>query len=367
MNELTNLIGLAGYSIIFAKNKAMDRNKLSRIYLIVLMIAIFVVYTYRKNQPHEMVVRGTTMGGTIGYTVKYLDKQQRNLKPQIDSLLADFNQALSTYVPDSEISLFNQTGKHSFKQPYFYEVLEASRVVYEKTNGAFDPTVGPLINAWGFGEGGFMGPDSAQVDSLLQFVGFDKLSFDSSEVRTSQTGLKLNFSAIAKGQAIDVVVNWLLSQGLENCMVEIGGEVHARGQNLDGDAWVIGIEVPDEQRIGGIFDAVRLENAGLATSGNYRNFRVLEDGRKVAHTINPKTGFPQMQTLLSATVVAPNCMLADGYATACMVLGKDKSIELIEADPNLECYLIFADENGHIDTYISGGLRGKTVKTEKSE
>lgn len=353
-------------SIIFAKNKGMDRNKRSRIYLIVLMITIFVVYTYRQNQPKEVLVQGTTMG-TIAYNIKYLDKKKRNFKVQIDSLLKDFNQALSTYIPTSEISTFNKEGRVNFKLPYFYDVLEASKTVSEATEGAFDPTVGPLIDAWGFGDGKFIGPDSAQVDSLLEYVGLNKIKFDSNYAAMTVPGVKLNFSAIAKGQAIDVVAEWLASQGLENFMVEIGGEVRALGKNLEGDYWTIGIEIPDEKRIGNLFDALYLENQGMATSGNYRNFRILEDGRKVAHTIDPLTGFPKMQTLLSATVLAPNCMLADAYATACMVLGKDKSIELVESNSSLECYLIYADENGETATYLSSGLKGKTIKTESSD
>lgn len=344
----------------------MDRNKRSRIYLIVLMLSIFAVYTYRENRPKEVLVQGTTMG-TIAYNVKYLDRKQRNFKKQIDSLLQDFNQALSTYIPDSEISTFNLKGKVNFQLPYFYDVLEASKSVNEATDGAFDPTVGPLIDAWGFGDGKFIGPDSSQVDSLMEFVGLDKINFDNNYAVKTVPGVKLNFSAIAKGQAIDVVGDWLSTQGLKNYMVEIGGEVRARGKNIEGAYWTIGIEVPDEKRIGGLFDALHLENQGMATSGNYRNFRVLEDGRKVAHTINPSTGYPKMQTLLSATVLAPNCMLADAYATACMVLGKERSIALIESDPTLECYLIYADENGDTQTYLSKGLEGKTIKTKSSE
>ncbi|HEY9116836.1 MAG TPA: FAD:protein FMN transferase [Roseivirga sp.] len=344
----------------------MDRNKRSRIYLIVLMLAIFAVYTYRKNQPKEVELRGTTMG-TIAYNVKYLDKDQRNFKVQIDSLLKDFNQALSTYIPNSEISVFNNEGQVSFSFPYFFEVLEASKQVYEKTNGAFDPTVGPLIDAWGFGAGGFIGPDTSQVDSLRTYIGFEKLSFDEQVISSSKAGIQLNFSAIAKGQAIDVVANWLSDQGLDNYMVEIGGEVRASGKNLQNDLWTIGIEVPNERRIGEVFDAIYLENQGMATSGNYRNFKVLEDGRKVAHTIDPRTGFPKMQTLLSATVLAPNCMLADAYATACMVLGKEASIALINSDPTLECYLIFANEDGSMDTYLSPGLKGKTYNAENAD
>lgn len=337
----------------------MDRNKKSRIYLIVLLIVLFVVYTYRQNQPREVHVTGTTMG-SIAYNVKYLDKDQRIFKKQIDSLLIDFNQALSTYIPDSEVSTFNKKGEVDFLFPYFYEVLSASEVVFKKTNGAFDPTVGPLIDAWGFGDGELIGPDAEGVDSLLQHVGFEKIQFDKKGLTTDQEGVKLNFSAIAKGQAIDVVAEWLSTQNVSNYMVEIGGEVRAQGNNLEGELWTIGIETPDEARIGAMFDAIMLENQAMATSGNYRNFRMV-NGQKVAHTIDPKTGYPKMQTLLSATVVAPNCMLADAYATACMVMGLERSKLLIEGDPQLEAYLIYTNDQGEIEAYLSPGLTGRTL------
>ncbi|WP_422355819.1 FAD:protein FMN transferase [Roseivirga pacifica] len=341
----------------------MDKNKKSRIYLIVLMIAIFAVYTYRQNLPRQVHVTGTTMG-TIAYNVKYIDKQARQFKPQIDSLLKDFNQSLSTYIPNSDVSVFNKTGKVTFNFPYFYDVLEASKVIYESTQGAFDPTVGPLIDAWGFGEGEMIGPDSTQVDSLLQYVGFNKIDFTKTKAETTIPSMKLSFSAIAKGQAIDVVADWLAEQDIANYMVEIGGEVRAKGENLEGETWTIGIEQPNEQRIGGLFDAIQLHDQGMATSGNYRNFRIV-NGKKVAHTIDPVTGYPKMQTLLSATILAPNCMLADGYATACMVMGLEGSKNLVETHPELEGYFIYADENGEMVTYISTGLKGKTLKDAK--
>ena len=240
--------------------------------------------------------------------------------------------------------------------PYFPDVLRASKVVYEKSEGAFDPTIGQLIDAWGFGAKNAIDPDSAQVDSLLQWVGFGKIEFNSERVISAVTGVQLNFSAIAKGQAIDVVGDFLVRQGVENYMVEIGGEVRSLGKNSAGEYWTIGIEVPDEARVGELFDAVRLRNQGMATSGNYRNFRILEDGRKVAHTIDPKTGFPKMQTLLSATVLAPTCMYADAYATACMTQGLEKAKAMILADPTLEAYFIYANDEGEIESYLSPGM-----------
>lgn len=338
----------------------MNRNVRSRIYLLVLMFALFAVWQYRENQRKEVTVSGITMG-VIPYNIKYLDKKNRNFKRQIDSLLNDFNQTLSTYVPDSDISRFNQSGEVDFSFPYFYDVLVASREVYEVSEGAFDPTIGPLIDAWGFGDGETIDLDSAKVDSLRELIGFEKLDFTAQKLVSQVPSIKLNFSAIAKGQAIDVVAEWLLQSGLPNFMVEIGGEVRANGNNLEGDLWTIGIEKPDEMRIGGLFDALYLENRGMATSGNYRNFRVLEDGQKVAHTIDPRTGFPKMQTLLSATVLAPNTMLADGYATACMVLGLEESQELIENNPSLDAYFIYANEEGELMTYVSEGLQSKVL------
>lgn len=310
-----------------------------------------------------MYITGTTMG-TIAYNIKYLDQDSRNFKREIDSLLIDFNQALSTYIPNSEISLLNRERRVTFGFPYFAQVLEASAEVYEKSDGAFDPTIGQLIDAWGFGDGDLIAPDSAQVDSLLNMVGFDKLSFDERGVTTEVEGLKLNFSAVAKGQAIDVVGDFLSAQGIENYMVEIGGEVRGKGKNKEDEYWVIGIEIPDESQIGQLFDAVRLQNQGMATSGNYRNFRVLEDGRKVAHTIDPKTGYPKMQTLLSATVFASNCMYADAYATACLAMGLEKARELILSDKTLEAYFIYADDEGKIQTYISPGMTDQVVSLD---
>ena len=327
-----------------------------------MVIAVFVVWNYRKHQhkQQEVYIQGMTMG-TIAYNIKYLDAKARNFKKEIDSLLYDFNQALSTYIPDSEISRFNREGTVRFSSPYFPEVLAASARIYEASGGAFDPTLGPLIDAWGFGDGKMLLLDSAKVDSLLAFLGFDKVEFDRNSVKKRIPEVKLNFSAIAKGQAIDIVAEWLLTVGIKNFMVEIGGEVRANGVNAVQTPWAIAIEVPDENRVGDYFDAVYLENQGMASSGNYRNFRILEDGRKVAHTIDPHTGFPKMQTLLSATVLAPDCMLADGYATACMVLGLEKSIALITSDSTLEAYFIYVDKKREINAYISPGLHSRTL------
>tara|TARA_R110000823_G_scaffold315678_2_gene449472 strand:+ start:39591 stop:40580 length:990 start_codon:yes stop_codon:yes gene_type:complete len=329
----------------------------------VLVIAIFVVWKYRESQkPKMMFVQGTTMG-VIAYNIKYIDEGLRDFKKEIDSLLVDFNQSLSTYIPDSEISIFNKEGKATFNFPYFSEVLIASQEVYKESGGYFDPTVGPLVDAWGFGDGKSVTLDSGQVDSVLKYVGFGKVQFTKKEVFKTIPELKLNFSAIAKGQAIDVVAEYLMTQDIQNFMVEIGGEVRAKGKNDAGETWTIGIEIPDENRVGGVFDAIQLEDHGMATSGNYRNYKII-DGKKVAHTIDPKTGYPKMITLLSATVVASTCMYADAYATASMAMGLDKAKAMIESNPSLEAYFIYTDQDGNTQTYISAGLKGKTANEQ---
>ena len=343
------------------------RNRRARLYPVFLILILFLVWKYRQNvRVNEVYLEGMTMG-TIQYHIRYLDANERNLKEGVDSILADFNQALSTYIPDSEISSFNKNSEVHFSSPYFYEVMQASLEVYRKTEGAFDPTVGPLIDAWGFGAASLAtAPDSTQVDSLLQLVGFDKIRFDETGASKNVNGIQLNFGAIAKGQAVDVVGEYLASRGIENYMVEIGGEVRCQGKNVEGNDWLISIEIPEENIFGEAFDAVYLRNQGMATSGNYRNFRMVND-HKVAHTIHPKTGFPQMQTLRSATILAPDCMYADAYATACMVLGLEKSKELILNDPDLEGYLIYADDSGKLQAYVSPGLAPHTIKYQDAQ
>jgi len=332
------------------------RNLRSRIYLLVLMIAIFVVWKYRQNHSLKAVYfEGITMG-VVQYRITYRDIDQRNFQTEVDSLLTDFNRSLSTYIPDSEISLFNKGMSIDFNLPYFPEVLAASKEVFEASNGAFDPTIGPLIDAWGFGSGKIIDPDSSQVDSLLEYTGFANLTFDDLKVTKLVEGLSLNFSAIAKGQAIDVVAEFLEAQGIEHYLVEIGTEIRVLGRNKEDLPWLIGIEKPDEAVVGQIFDGVRMDHGAIAGSGNYRNFR-MSNGRKVAHTIDPRTGFPKMQTLLGATVWAPNCMLADAYATAAMVLGLEEAREMILADPDLEAYFIYADEEDNLVTYVSPGMK----------
>jgi thiamine biosynthesis lipoprotein len=331
------------------------------IYSLVLAVAFLAIWGYRQwsdpadAQGKRIALQGTTMGTT--YSVKYMDPQGRNLKPAVDSLLKAFNMSMSTYIPESEISRFNQDAILKYESPFFYPVLEKSREIYKKTGGAFDPTVGPLVNAWGFGPEGRQTPPDAVVDSLLRLVNYDSVFYDSIAICKMQKGMKLDFSAIAKGYGVDVVADFIKSKGIENLFVEIGGEVVARGVNEQGEPWRVGVNYPtenpdDQNRAQAI---VSLQNQAIATSGNYRNYYE-KDGIKYSHTISPVTGRPVRHSLLSASVFAPNCMTADAYATAFMVMGVDKAKELLAREKDLMAYFIYSDENGKLQTWVSPGI-----------
>ncbi|MCC5937788.1 MAG: FAD:protein FMN transferase [Lunatimonas sp.] len=343
----------------------MNKNALKNIiYSIVLLLVMFLVYLYRQNQPlptksgntdTKTVLSGTTMG--TSYRIVYLDEQRRDLQDGIDSLLNVFNQSLSTYIPDSEISRFNRSDTLVFELPYFYPVLSVSKEVFEATDGAFDPTVGPLVNTWGFGPEGAERKDSLGIQQLLQRVGFDKVQFDQHAVVKLQSDLYLDFSAIAKGYGVDVVAQYLSERGIAHYLVEIGGELVAKGTNDAGEIWKVGITQPDEEgQANELYSIVALDNKGMATSGNYRNFYE-QDGQKLSHTISPFTGYPVVHGLLSATVLADDCMTADAYATAMMVVGTEASIALQQKVPGLEIFLIYNDGEGKLQSYASEGLK----------
>ncbi len=332
--------------------------------LIVAILFILIVRNWDRQETKALSFTGTTMG-TVQYNVKVLVSEPANLKPAIDSVLVALNQSLSTYIPGSEISKFNREDSLRFESDLFYPILEKTDEVVRETGGAFDPTIGPLVNAWGFGPGKLpLQLDSAIVDSLRSYVGFNKIEFDQTGA-IKQTGMYLDMSAIAKGYAVDLVAQMVEDRGIVNYLVEIGGEVRVRGENEKGVAWSIGIEDPlvarEERKV---FAIVALENLSLATSGNYRNFYE-QDGKLVAHIIDPRTGYNNFRRILSASVFAPDCMTADAYATAFMVMGIDASAKLTKAIPQLESILIY-QEDGKLKSWISPGMEA-AVKMVDSE
>ena len=322
-----------------------------------MIVVLGAAYRLFTSQPEFelMHVTGQTMG-TIQYNVKYLGDDVPSYKREIDSILVAFNQSLSTYIPASEISRLNTSGSLDNPSKMFNDVLTRSKAIYETTDGAFDPTVGPLVSAWGFGADKQPTiPDSVTVDSLKQLVGFHKLNIGTTVIMDKS--MYLDFSAIAKGYAVDLVAEFLEGNEFENYMVEIGGEVRTKGVNEQNETWKIGIEDPmvgmDEQRLMAI---VQLNDLSMATSGNYRNYYQLE-GRTIAHTIDPRTGYNTTHSLLSASVFAEDCMTADAYATAFMVLGLEGSKEIL-SNSNLEAYFIYQDSEGELKSFVSEGIAG---------
>ena len=339
-----------------------DKRKQTQRVLLFFAAILLLVKLVRNQNPDLLMneVSGLTMG-TIAYNVKYKTLEPIDYKMQIDSVLKKFNQSLSTYIPESEISKLNKSGSLVFQNPVFYPVLLASKKVHLATKGAFDPTIGPLINAYGFG------PDKASkilnqhvIDSLLHFVGFSKINFNPSLI-TIPNGTYLDLSAISKGYAVDLITNYLKSKNIENAMVEIGGEVRTFGANDRGETWRIGIQDPliDPEEYQPPFAVVNLKDRSIATSGNYRNFYRIED-KTYAHIIDPRTGKMSKKNILSASVFAPNCMLADAYATAFMVLGVEASMEILKVDDRLDALLIFQGEEGpeHI---ITDGVKAEII------
>lgn len=334
------------------------RNK-NILYGLILFVAILTMYLIRNNGNEGVPIvhfTGRTMG-SITYNVKYFDREERKLKPQVDSLLKVFNQSLNTYIPGSEISVFNRDTLFHFDLPFFRKSLEVTKELNRATEGAFDPTIMPLVNFWGFGPEEEIKIDSAKVDSLRALVNYDLILFDTAKVWKLNRHAALDFSASAKGYGVDVVAEFIRTHGIKNYFVEIGGEVRTGGVNLEReDNWKVGILDPrstEEEQF--YYATVELRNRSMATSGNYFNYRIV-DGVRYSHTISPFTGFPIVLPILSATVVAEDCQSADALATAFMVMGHEKAIEFLNNHAEYEALLIYTSEENGIKHYATDGL-----------
>ena len=325
-------------------------------------------------------VKGETMG--TYYTVTYRDSLGRDFKTQFDSILAQVNAEVSTYEPQSTITIFNKTADSldlknnvfsgdqaaAEHNKHFITNLLAAKQVYEESNGAFDPTVMPLVNYWGFGytpKKPVEQTDTLKIDSLMRYVGFEKITFrrdEESVISKQLPGVQLDFSACAKGYGVDAVGRFLSQKGLKDYYVEIGGESLGSGNGKSGDGWTVAVAVPKEGAATTDFSQiVRLRDKAIATSGNYINFYEV-NGNKYAHTINPKTGYPQASNLLSATVFTDECMMSDAYATACMVMGSEAAQTFIEGLEGVEGMFIYADEKGDLQTKYTTGARKMTAE-----
>lgn len=313
------------------------------------------------------VIKNQSTGGVFGtsFSIIYLSKDRLDYQQQIDSVFKVVNQSLSTYIPDSDISKINLGDSTLQVDHMFKDVFALSREIYKKTKGYFDPTVGTLVNAWGFGPGEEIAMDSVTVDSLLQYVGFDKVRLISNgTISKEDIAIYFDFNAIAKGYAIDRVAVLMDAKGIENYLIEIGGEIVAKGRNTIKDKpWAVGIENPKNELQRESKIAINLNDRALASSGNYRKFRVDETtGEKFVHTVNPLTGYTKNSSTLGVTVLAENCATADGYATAFMAMDLDSAKEIIESDSSMDAYIIYADSVGAITEYMTEGFKKVILK-----
>ncbi|MBQ6432566.1 MAG: FAD:protein FMN transferase [Bacteroidaceae bacterium] len=318
------------------------------------VLALFAIASYliitRRNAPAPYQKDEGAVFGTF-YHITYQSRQQ--LKDSIEAQLKAVDQSLSMFNPTSTISRIN-SGESTQTDSLFRTVFRLAQQVSADTRGAFDITVAPLVNAWGFGFKNGTLPDSAAVDSLRTLIGWQRVSLSTDgSLRRDDPRIILDCSAIAKGFGVDVVANYLRAQGIVNYMVEIGGEVVVSGVNPKGEPWHVGINRPidDPESTASELDTIlAITDCAMATSGNYRNFYTTEDGRRVAHTIDPATGYPVQHSILSATVLAPTCAQADAFATSFMVMGLDSARAILARHPELSAYLIY-DSLANYRTY----------------
>ncbi len=329
-----------------------------------LAILLFIFLGVACSEQQGPWVKNFNYGGALGtsYSITYLSAESLNYQKEIDSVFEVVNQSMSTYWPDSDISRINRGDTTVKADAMFREVFALSREVYQKTDGYFDPTVGVLVDAWGFGPGPAMELDSARVDSLLRFVGFDKVKLDEEgRIRKQHPGIRIDFNAIAKGYAIDRLAKMLDEKGIENYLVEVGGEIVARGENkVKGKSWVLGIDDPQVEEGRRLKTTLMLKDRALASSGNYRKFRIDSiSGEKYVHTIDPITGYTKNSKVLSASVIAPTCAEADAYATAFMAMDMEDSRKLLASMSGIECYIIYLDEKGETKEFLTKGFRAR--------
>jgi thiamine biosynthesis lipoprotein len=323
------------------------------------LFAFLLLISCKNKEPQLKVLQGDAFGTT--YTVQYFSSEAFSAERGIDSVIHAVNKSVSTYMPNSDISRINSGDTTVIVDDIFKEVYRISETVFTNSNGYFDPTIGVLRNAYGFGD---VKPiktiDSKVLDSLRQFVGFRKV-FISEEGRVvkERPEIYFDFNAVAKGYGIDCIGRYLESKGVSDYLIELGGEILAKGTNTaKGKLWVVGIENVDSDLEDRAFTkTVTLQDKGMASSGNYRKFRIDSlSGKKYVHTINPITGSAEQSDVTSATVIAATCGLADAYATAFMALGLEKSKALLKVTSGIEAYLSYNDALGAEQVFMTPGF-----------
>ena len=324
------------------------------------VIFIFLLISCESEKSNSILVSDSGQTQGTYYHIKYMIEDGESLKKNIDSLLIVIDNSLSTYNPNSLISRINN-GEIIATDSMLRTVFRAANEVYENTNGAFDCSITPLVNAWGFGFSNKEKMDTARVIELLNLVDFKKIKLSNDTILMNKN-MMLDFNSLAQGYTVDLIAHMFDGIGLDNYLIEVGGEIKSKGKNPDNNFWTIGVDRPTEiinpkDRFQFILN---LFNTSLATSGNYRKF-YQENGVKYSHVINPKTGFPSFNKLLSVTVIHESCMKADAYATAFMVMGLKKSKLYLDKNADLEAYIVYRDTDGELNTFISEDLQKRIL------
>lgn len=326
--------------------------------LLLATVAFVFCFSACKKEPVIQLnySRGNAFGTT--YSVQFISKTKQNFSKQYDSLVTVINQSMSTYQEDSDISKINKGDTTVTVDEHFEKVFKRTTEIYKKTKGAFDPTIGVLVNAWDFGpKGEVQQLDSLKVDSLLQIVGWNKLQLVNRRIQKETPTTFLDFNALAKGYAVDVFAEFLESKGATDYLVEIGGEIRGKGKNLiKNKSWRIGVENPNFDASQSYSKTLPLVNAAMATSGSYRKFKVDAQGNRYAHIINAKTGYPLKSNLLSVSVIAEDCMTADAYATTFMAMGLEASKTFLKNHTSLKVYFIFENDQKELETLAVNGF-----------
>lgn len=324
-------------------------------FLVLLIVGTVLIIRQQRSTPYQK--SADFIFGTSFHVTYQCDS---DLTESIKTELMKVDASLSPFNEESVISAINNN-KEVRPDQMFIEVFSLAMGISKDTDGAFDITVAPLVNAWGFGFKNGSQPSKQQVDSMMQIVGYQKVRLTDGIVMKHDPRIMLDCSAIAKGYGTDRVAKLLRSRGVENFMVEIGGEIVTRGVNPDRKPWKIGVTKPtdDSLHVGHELQTIlNVTNKAMATSGNYRNF-YYKGGKKYAHTIDPKTGYPVQHSILSATVITKSCAVADAYATSFMVMGLEKAQKVLERHPELMAYFIYSDDDGDMAVWFSPSLKDK--------
>lgn len=334
-----------------------------------LFLVLMALVCACKGITEQQLIKNRTVGSALGttYAVTYIDAKEQDFQKEIDSVFEVFNKSLSTYIPDSDISRINKGDTTVVVDQMFQDVFFQSQVINYDTDGYFDPTVGVLVEAWGFGAGKPLEElTPAKVDSLMQYVGWIKIGLTKDyRIEKAHPNVRFDFNAIAKGYAIDRIARMLDGKGIGNYLVEVGGEIVAKGSNVIAQKpWTVGIDDPLNPVSRGSAAIIQLRDRALASSGNYRKFRIdSQTGEKYVHTINPKTGYTKNSKVLAATVIADYCIQADGYATAFMAMDlEDTKILLQSKKKELDAFIIYVDEDGNTKNYSTPGFDSLMLK-----